>query len=76
MLKECDAFFVASVTSIERAFAASVESQQDYSYDDIRFGERFVDIYEERPDGKLAVDYGRIHDTEPIPVVEELNRDR
>jgi|tagenome__1003787_1003787.scaffolds.fasta_scaffold20972061_2 inward rectifier potassium channel len=68
-LEKCDAFFVASVTSIERAFAASVESQQDYSYDDIRWNERFVDIYQELPDGNLVVDYGRIHDTEPIPAV-------
>ena len=66
-LLECDAFFVASVTSIERVFAANVESQQDYSYDDIRWDERFVDIYEQSGDGKLIVDYARIHDTEPIP---------
>ena len=37
---------------------------------DIRWGERFVEIYEERDDGKLQVDYGRIHDTEPVPTVE------
>lgn len=71
-LQQCDAFFVASVTSIERAFASSVESQQDYSYDDIRWGERFVDIYQELPDGKLMVDYGRIHETEPIPGSEKV----
>jgi inward rectifier potassium channel len=68
-LAKCDAFFVASVTSIETVMAASVQSAQDYSYDDIRWGERFVDIYEEREDGRLQVDYGRIHDTEPVPTV-------
>jgi inward rectifier potassium channel len=71
-LAECDAFFLASVTSIETVMAASVQSQQDYSYDDIRWGERFVDIYEQRDDGKLQVDYGRIHDTEPVPHVESM----
>ena len=49
--------------------AASVQSQQDYNYDDVRWGERFVDVYEETPDGKLKVDYGRLHDTEPVPEV-------
>jgi hypothetical protein len=49
--------------------AATVQSQQDYSHSDLRWGERFVDIYEERDDGKLQVDYGRIHHTEPVPTV-------
>jgi inward rectifier potassium channel len=66
-LEECDAFFLAEVRSLETVMAASVESQQDYSFSDIRWGERFVDIYEQLADGKLQVDYARIHDTEPIP---------
>ena len=57
--------------SIETVMAASVQSAQDYSYDDIRWGERFVEIYEELADGKLQVDYGRIHQTEPVPTVRD-----
>ena len=68
-LEECDAFFLAEVISVETLMAAPVQSQQDYAVDDIRWDERFVDIYEEIDDGKLQVDYGRIHDTEPIPKV-------
>lgn len=68
-LEKSDAFFVASVISIETVMAAEVQSQQDYSYSDIRWGERFVEIYEEQPNGSLQVDYGRIHDTEPVPHV-------
>jgi len=70
-LARCDAFFVASVTSIETVMAAAVQSQQDYAYDEIRWGERFVEIYEDRADGKLQVDYGRIHQTEPVPTVRD-----
>jgi inward rectifier potassium channel len=66
-LKKLDAFFVASVTSIETVMAAEVQSQRDYSHSDIHWGERFVDIYEEQSDGRLQVDYGRLHDTEPVP---------
>ncbi|MEP6637052.1 MAG: ion channel [Acidobacteriota bacterium] len=66
-LEERDAFFLAEVISVEMVMAASVESQRDYSWSDIRWGERFVDIYEELADGKLQVDYGRIHETEPVP---------
>jgi inward rectifier potassium channel len=65
LLKE-DAFFIASTVSLELVMAASVQSQQDYAIEDVRFGERFVDVYEELPDGRLTVDYGRLHETEPV----------
>lgn len=68
-LEQCDAFFVAEVTSVETLMAAPVQSQQDYSFSDIGWEERFVDIYEELAEGKLQVDYGRIHETEPVPRV-------
>jgi inward rectifier potassium channel len=66
-LQREDAFFVASTLSLELVMAASVQSVQDYATEDIRFGERFVDVYEELEDGRLRVDYGRLHETEPVP---------
>jgi len=66
-LEKEDAFFVASTVSLELVMAASVQSQQDYAVEDIRFGERFVDVYQQLEDGRLTVDYGRLHDTEPVP---------
>jgi inward rectifier potassium channel len=68
-LEKEDAFFIASTVSLELVMAASVQSQQDYAIEDVRFGERFVDVYEERPDGRLTVDYGRLHETELVPAV-------
>jgi inward rectifier potassium channel len=70
-LEKEDAFFVASTLSLELVMAASVQSAQDYSWDEIRFGERFVDVYTELDDGRLTVDYGRLHETEPVPVPAE-----
>lgn len=66
-LEKEDAFFLASTVSLELVMAAFVQSQQDYDLDDIRFGERFVDVYNELPDGRFSVDYGRLHETEPVP---------
>src|SRR3954470_9041108 len=66
-LEKEDAFFVASTVSLELVMAASVQSAKDYAVEDIRFGERFVDVYEELPDGRLTVDYGRLHETEAVP---------
>src|SRR3954469_6018691 len=69
-LEKEDAFFVASTLSLELVMAAFVQSQQDYAVEDIHFGERFVDVYEQLEDGRLTVDYGRLHETEPVPVPE------
>ncbi len=68
-LEESDSFFIASTTSIETVMAASVQSQQDYNWDDVRWGERFVDIYTETLEGKYSVDYGRLDETELVPAV-------
>jgi len=75
-LQKEDAFFVASTVSLELVMAASVQSAQDYAVEDIRFGERFVDVYEELEDGRLRVDYGRLDETEPVPGVVNQFADR
>lgn len=63
-LQASDARLVASVVCIETVIPAAVQSARDYSWRDLRFGERFVDIYTDREEGKLTVDYGRLHETE------------
>lgn len=64
-LAASDVRLITSVVCIETVVAATVQSQQDYSFEDFRFGERFVEIYNDLEDGRLSVDYGRLHDTEP-----------
>jgi inward rectifier potassium channel len=65
-LAKSRAMFVASVVGIDPVIPAAVQTQQDYTWRDIRFGERFVEIYSEPSAGKLSVDFGRLHDTEPV----------
>ena len=67
-LQASDARLVASVVGIETVIPAAVQSQKDYSWRDVRFGERFVEIYTETGEGRLTVDYGRLHETEPAPL--------
>jgi inward rectifier potassium channel len=64
------ALFFVSVVGIDPVIAAEVQTQQDYSWRDVRFGERFVEIYKQSEgEGRtLTVDYGRLHDTEPAPL--------
>jgi inward rectifier potassium channel len=73
-LRASRALFLVSVVGIDPVIAASVQTQKDYTWRDLRFGERFVEIYTEQPGGRLTVDYGRIHDTEPA-ALEAVGRD-
>jgi inward rectifier potassium channel len=59
------ALFFVSVVGIDPVIAAEVQTQTDYSWRDLRFGHRFVEIYTQEK-GRLTVDYGRLHDTEPV----------
>lgn len=65
-LEASRALFIVSVVGIDPVLAAAVQTQKDYSWRDVRFGERFVEIYTEHGGGRLTVDYGRLHDTEPV----------
>ena len=62
------ALFFVSVVGIDPVIAAEVQTQKDYTWSDVLFGRRFVEIYQEhKGEGRrLTVDYGRLHDTEPV----------
>jgi len=70
LLETGRALFVVSVVGIDPVIAAEVQTQKDYTSRDVRFGHRFVEIYTEHGGGRLTVDYGRIHDTEPDKFLE------
>ncbi len=59
--------FMTSIVCIDTVIQATVQSQETYLWSDVHYGHRFVEIYTEHEDGRLEVDYGRIHETEPMP---------
>lgn len=59
--------FMTSIVCIDTVIQAPVQSQTGYLWSDVRFGHRFVEIYSELDGGRLEVDYGRLHETEPAP---------
>ncbi len=66
-LEKCDARILTSIVCIDTVIPAPVQSQKDYIWSDIHFGQRFVEIYTDLDDHTMAVDYGRLHETEPVP---------
>jgi len=62
------ALFFVSVVGIDPVIAAEVQTQKDYSWRDLKFGQRFVEIYHESKGRRrrLTVDYGRLHDTDRL----------
>jgi inward rectifier potassium channel len=65
--------FIVSVVGIDPVIAAAVQTQKDYSWQDVRFGERFAEMYTEHGGGRLTVDYGRLHETEQVEVAVQGN---
>jgi inward rectifier potassium channel len=65
-LQEARVSLIASVVGVDPVIPAAVQTSQDYTWRDVRFGERFVEIYTDHRDGRLTVDYGRLHDTERV----------
>jgi len=66
-LERARVIFMISVVGVETVIPASVQTYRDYSWRDVQFGRRFVDIYTETENGTLTVDYARIDETEAVP---------
>jgi inward rectifier potassium channel len=72
-LERSDTRLVASVVCIDTVIPAPVNSQADYFWSQIHWNERFVEIYSQDNTGRFTVDYGRIHETEPVPANDRID---
>ena len=61
-LEKSDTRLMTSIVCIDSVIPAPVQCATDYTYDDILWNRRFVEIYTQTR--RLTVDYGRFHDTE------------
>jgi inward rectifier potassium channel len=61
-----DSRFTVSIVCIDTVIPAPVQSHHSYTWRDIRFNQKFAEIYHEVADGTFTVDYAPIHTTEPI----------
>jgi inward rectifier potassium channel len=65
-LQRTDSRLITSIVCIDTVIPAPVQSAADYTHKEILWNRRFVEIYQEDGDGRLTVDYGRLHETEPV----------
>ncbi len=64
-LEHESARFMTSVACVDTVVPAAVHSHRNYNWRDVRFGQKFVEIYTEAPGtNRWTVDYGKLHDTE------------
>ena len=66
-LRETSANFVVTFTGIDDGLASTVHARYQWSWNDVVYDERFVDILRVDPDGKRYIDLSPFHDTEPLP---------
>jgi inward rectifier potassium channel len=57
---------VVTVTGFDETISRAVHARTSYLADEVLWGRRFADVITETQDGRLAIDYRRLHDTEPI----------
>ena len=58
---------VVVVSGVDAHSGQLIHGRWAYSAHDIRWGHRLVDILQRLPSGERQIDYGRFHDTEPLP---------
>lgn len=59
--------FVATLMGHDGTYGQTTYARHVYQAADVRVGHRFADVIDELEDGRMMIDYGRFHHTEPEP---------
>jgi inward rectifier potassium channel len=57
---------VVTVTGIDANTVQTIHARTSYLAHEVLCNQRFVDVFTQTEDGRLAIDYRLFHDTEPI----------
>ena len=57
---------VVTVTGVDETTLQPIHARTSYLADEIYWDRRFVDVFTQTEDGRLAIDYRRFHDTRPV----------
>ena len=67
-LSASEAEFLVLVTAIDETFSETVHARSSYRYDEVLWNRKFSSIFQESPDGRLAIDVGEIHEMQEVEV--------
>jgi inward rectifier potassium channel len=71
-----DIRILTSIVGVDTVIVAPVQSSGDYSYDQIKWNRRFVEIYDQNKEGDWTVDYARIDETEDVAPMQNAARNQ
>ncbi|MGA8757846.1 MAG: ATP-sensitive potassium channel protein, partial [Stellaceae bacterium] len=57
---------VVTVTGLDETMSQPVHARTSYLAHEVVWDHRFVVVFTQTKDGRLAIDYRRFHDTEPL----------
>jgi inward rectifier potassium channel len=66
-----DVRIIVSIVAVDTVIPAPIQSSVDYNHDQVQWGHRFAEIYRENAEHQWTVDYGRIDETEEVPINRE-----
>lgn len=67
-LEAMQADFVVSAQGLDESYGSMVNALGRYSYADVRWEHRYVDIFRREPDNVVQLDMTKFHDVEPIEI--------
>ncbi len=66
-LQRENATILVTMTGIDDSLASAVHARHGWTWEHVRFGEKFADMIEFRPDGSAEMDFGKLDETVPAP---------
>lgn len=63
-----DMEIIVSVTGIDGTSSQTIHGRHRYLPEEIRFGFRYADMLKPKPDGRLELDYAKLHELTPAPL--------
>jgi inward rectifier potassium channel len=71
-LRAADAEFVILLTAMDETFATTVHQRSSYKPDEIKFGHKYVSIYNNKPGERTSIDVRRLSQVERAPLETRL----
>ena len=72
-LREKGLEIITMLSGLDETSGQTVHARTSYAAEDLRFGQRFVDVIQVEADGKRVINYTLFHDTKPSPLPAEIS---